>query len=53
MICLGSNQVCVQMSPVDKEAIANTKAPCLEVGADLVHAWAVVVRVGWRVGRQS
>lgn len=51
MICLGCNQVCAQMSPIDKEDTANTKAPWLETGLNLVYAWAVVGRVGWRVRR--
>lgn len=51
MICPGCNQVCAQMSSIDKEDTANTKAPWLETGLDLVYPWAVVGRVGWRVRR--
>lgn len=49
----GLQSIFIQMLPVDKEAIARTKAPWLEAGPDLVYEWAVVVRVGWRVGRQQ
>lgn len=45
MIYPGSNQVCVQISPVDEEGTRITKAPWLETGLDLVYTWAVVVRV--------
>lgn len=44
MICLGSNQVYCQMSPIDKEDTTNTKVPWLETGLDLVYAGTVVLR---------
>lgn len=44
MICLGSNQVYFQVSPIDKEGTANAKVPWLETGLDLVYTGTMVLR---------